>query len=1102
MQENYTDTEIRLLLPIVLTAKSRTSLANYKSRLRSWLENNNEVINLEDLSATLCRNREVYKWRSSLLVSDLTELRRILQSDAEVDVVTEVSPGNEAQLAFVFPGQGSSWAGVYGALSGLYPVFMASISQSRDYLYKCGAQWDLIQELVGLEQDAWFSSSEMAQPASVALQVGLVDLTRELGMRPRILIGHSSGEIAAAYSAGCLSHFDAIQISFHRGFVATKSQEIIGLKTSMLAVALGIDALNKFIKAYQGIFVVCYNSSKHSTLSGTATALKALQDELETHRIASKMLAVDVGYHSPYIEPATNEFASAVSNTRSEHCSPQVTVYSSVTARRQLAYGPSYWIDNLKCSVLFQHSMTNLLKDYQDQWPGNRLILVEIGAHSTLEAATRQNASDLGFKFPYAYYSFLRPQRLARMSTLEVCLQLFEAGACVDLQKIHSVVFPHPYKLLRNLPSYAWDHENLYWYESRLSQDLRFRRFPPHELLGARVPQSSTVQPTWRHTLSLKNTPWLSDHRVNGSIILPGSSYLSAVVEATCQLNKPPDAEGQCFTVVLKDVEFLRALIIPRDSDVELLIKLKVRNNSKEHRHEENTWYRFSIHAMSSTSTWNLHCNGWVLFRALPSQNQNLASLATQVESSAFTEVMEELGKQEFYDMMSESGNQYGESFACNEHVEFHRSTYSKSSIKIPDIASIMLNKAVVPHVIHPTTLDAVLQPGIALYNRVIGRDAVMPIYIEELMIMSNIAVSPGSKLLALSHAVEEEAQVLSADIDVHSENIQHEAGLGLVVRGLKLHGLGKGLTDKDESSQLNHGIYWAPDVDFLPNSALYHPLPQDTTSLAVSKLQLLNDAALVFMDLAVSLFSQQEISKPTGHLLSFLEYMKRELGKEKRRVQSLDRFVTLSLSKQLGIEGRSQDVIGHAIQSILLRAVDPLHIMTKDDLLYQLYKDDASTRCYAHARHYLEHLVFKNPHMDVLEIGGGTAEATEVLIQAFGCPQDPTLNSYTFTDISTSFFNRANVKLNQWAHVINFHKLNIEIDPKKQGFRSHCYDLIVASNVLHATENIERTLRNVRQLLRQGGRLMLVEITTCQPYLNLTFGSLPGWWLGAYDAL
>ena len=141
--------------------------------------------------------------------------------------------------------------------------------------------------------------------------------------------------------------------------------------------------------------------------------------------------------------------------------------------------------------------------------------------------------------------------------------------------------------------------------------------------------------------------------------------------------------------------------------------------------------------------------------------------------------------------------------------------------------------------------------------------------------------------------------------------------------------------------------------------------------------------------------------------------------------------------------------------------------------------------------------LTFKHPYLTVLEIGAGTGGATFPILQALSQSDSTRLKRYDFTDIAPSFFEPAQKLLSQWSDVMSFKKLDIEKEPVAQGFEVGSYDLIIAVNVLHATYPMDNTISNVRRLLKPGGKLALIEITALVPYVNLVFGTLPGWWKG-----
>ena len=181
----------------------------------------------------------------------------------------------------------------------------------------------------------------------------------------------------------------------------------------------------------------------------------------------------------------------------------------------------------------------------------------------------------------------------------------------------------------------------------------------------------------------------------------------------------------------------------------------------------------------------------------------------------------------------------------------------------------------------------------------------------------------------------------------------------------------------------------------------------------------------------------------------------------------------------------------------------DPLTLLLEGGLLYRFYAEESSTvQCNSHLVRYLKHLIFKNPHMTILEIGAGTVGTTLSLLRALTEEERPLFAQYDFTDVSAGFFEPAQKLLQEWSTKIRFKMLDIEQNPATQGFEKESYDLIIASNVLHATTSMDKTVDNVRQLLKPGGRLALIEITQPHPFWHTMFGILPGWWNGNHTQM
>ncbi|KAK3170550.1 putative secondary metabolism biosynthetic enzyme [Lepraria neglecta] len=217
--------------------------------------------------------------------------------------------------------------------------------------------------------------------------------------------------------------------------------------------------------------------------------------------------------------------------------------------------------------------------------------------------------------------------------------------------------------------------------------------------------------------------------------------------------------------------------------------------------------------------------------------------------------------------------------------------------------------------------------------------------------------------------------------------------------------------------------------------------------------------------------------------------------------MSQIDRQALLDNATALGSYGLLIRRIGESLAAILQGQAEPLALMLEDDLLSRFYAEFNSYQLrYTAAASYIERLAYQNPALRLIEIGGGTASATVPVLEALGggaTERTATFAAYDFTDITSGFFETAKAKLSPWGQLVNYRKLDIESPPANQGFEAGSYDVVVASDVLHATADMRRTMTNVRSLLKPGGNLVLVEETGCGKRVRwLPFATLPGWWL------
>ena len=559
-----------------------------------------------------------------------------------------------------------------------------------------------MDELLLSKSASRIDESQIAQPASTAIQIAIVDLLDSLGVQPTSVIRHSSGEIAAAYAAGALSKYMALRVSYYRRLIL--NYQPMHKKGAMLAVCLGEREASTYVsQLYKGtVCVACINSPASTTISGDEAAIDELKVILDDQKVFTSKLKVGLAYHSQHVQEASVRYLHSLKGLNSGQPRPSVKFISSVTATEKgNDFGPSYWAENLISIVQFSAA---LMKLYHDQQADSRLTkdctqsLIEIGPHSVLSGSIHQTLAQLNpNSFNYSYQPSLLRHRNGLQSMLALCGKLFELGYPIYLQSITSLTGAnHMRSVICDLPSYPWDHSHKYWHESRLSSEYGLRPHPQHDILGALIPGYNPFEHTWRNLLKVENLPWLRDHVVDNSMIFPGPGYLCMAIEAVRQefWDRQSSNTIRCFAI--RDVVFSKALLIP-EVPGKVEVQLSLRHLRTGNVRNSTGWNDFRIFSLSTERVWNENCRGSIMAGFSPSTDEvdefNEESLTAKAQSKELNDLRNKslqcLNHDQLYQSLRSNGNNYGPTFAVMKDLKIGDRQVLRTVV-IPDIAACM----------------------------------------------------------------------------------------------------------------------------------------------------------------------------------------------------------------------------------------------------------------------------------------------------------------------------------------------------------------------------------------------------------------------------
>lgn len=742
--------------PVVLSARNADALRAAASELRDFVAGSPQEISLYDIASHAALRRTHQDHRLTVIAGskdDLSQrLDEFLAGSASPNLVSDrLTVAKKPKLAFICCGQGPQWWAMGRQLLDQEAVFRAVIERC-DCIVRGLGDWSLLEELTRAEGESRLNQTAISQPAIFALQVALAELWRSWGVTPDAVIGHSVGEIAAAHLAGIFTLEDATRIIFHRG----RCMDRASAHGHMLAAALTREEAERLLAPHgDAAALAAVNSPSSVTISGDPAPLAEIARQLQERGIFHRQLQVQYAFHSAHMDPVQADLLAALAGIRPQ---PATLPFVSTVQGKQLAgpeLSPEYWWHNVRQGVRFADGVDRLVELGCD-------TALELGPHPVLAAAIAECYQQRGRKVKVV--ASLRRKEDERDTMLRALGLLHGIGYSINW----SGVFSERGQFV-SLPTYPWQRERC-WHESSESRWSRLTA-PVHPLLGMLLPEP---RPTWEARLDIRLLPYLADHRVQRSIIVPATAFLEMAFAVARE--SLPEAGIQ-----LEDVKLTNPCFIAADKPVRIQTTYQ----------PESGFVQTHGRGAEDDTDWTLHCRAHL--RA-----------GTAVESPTHFDAQAIIARcpkrvsgADCFAYSHRIGLDYGPAFQGIEHV-YRGNCEAIGDVRLPEPVA----GDVGDYLFHPALLDSCFQVAICAdpSSGELGTALYLPTEIERIRFHRR----PGGKLWCHARQIEKTPRWTTVEIDVYDET-GHRI---IEVRGLRSHCVA-GHSAEEALNDLLHAYQW-----------------------------------------------------------------------------------------------------------------------------------------------------------------------------------------------------------------------------------------------------------------------------------------------------
>ena len=1085
-------------VPLFLSAKSDNALRAMAGQYRDLLHQDD--VEYDDVAYSAYIKRQQFSHGLAIHAEELNDVIECLHAYSQGEIHTGTTVANKiefnetsqkngaAKLALVFSGNGSQWQGMGCELLKSEPIFLDTVKEINELLNTYD-DISLIEEFRASEEDSRLHLTEVAQPLLFALQVGVIRVLKTKGLKADAVIGHSVGEVAAAWAAGAVSLEQAVKVIYQRSHAQGKTRGA----GRMAAAAMGYEQIIQVLDELglsSSVTIAGINSPKSVTLSGSLNDLESVADYFEAQGLFYRLLDLDYAFHSPAMDPVENEIKLTLNDLRTQNA--ELDFYSTVSGSLLSAENldANYWWDNIRKPVLFAGAMENMLNDgYQ--------VFLEIGPHPVLRTYVNECSREKDLTTT-SFATIVRDSE-SHTSVLNALYNCYLAGCSLN----ESILFPVKYQIVK-LPHYPWQRER-HWYQLTAEGSDLVNRNREHPLLGYRL---KNYDASWENQVDTTLLNYLADHVVDGGAVMPAAAYIEMALAASVAWHEHEDTDKQWE---IENIEIRAPIVL--DHSKTIRFKLFSKDGS----------FVISSRDRLSESPWSENVVGRLLGNTNKKQPKML-SIESITKNSH-----KKISSRSHYKLTESVGLSYGSTFQGVDEV-WVSGLSALAKLKNPDDLKISISQ----YQLHPAMLDAGFQVLVDIFAERIeqgNQAALIPVQIGKLYYYE-----PQLDLKYLSvNIVKQSPQSVVANYLLLNSSGDVLAEL----KNCRFRGVQLTRSKASLPSSYQFSPFLKPKLD----TRIVSPMPEPAAlvSHAVDFLKSHEkelqrarhyQEVLPLFDLMVSMFAWQALKKlnPKGDEFT-LKSLAEQAHIESVKLPLLSRLLGILVEDDLASYENDQWLL--ASNSDLPAAEDIWLSVLGDspDYLPELmmlgrcgknladvlqHKTHAEKLLYSSKSSIQEHWSGASPgnlsmnlalrdilgevvsdwpanrRLRILEVGGSDTEISQQILSTLPAEQC----DYFYAHHDETLLLKAGFNLELWPFVKTVQlDLSQDIGTEDSSIQLNTFDIVIAANTLYRSDDCAKSQRNIKKLLSVKGVLLMLERESDR-FMDMTFGLQDDWWI------